>query len=553
MFETSFVDQVRERTELLDLVGSSVKLKKAGKDYTGLCPFHTEKSPSFSVSPTKQFYHCFGCGAHGDAIGWMMDFGGLSFPDAVGELARSAGMDLPQYAAPTPVQVAQKAKALTLVEVLARAKAFYSQNVRGSADAVEYLRNRRGLRAETVVRFGIGYAQRGGIAEHLSDVSQQTLIDAGLLVENEDSTVVRDKFRNRIMFPIHNERGDVVGFGGRVLDDSEPKYLNSPESDVFHKGEELFGLHIAKQQIRQSRVAVVVEGYMDVVMLHQHGEPRAVAALGTSLTEPQIVRLFKLADEVVFCFDGDGAGQRAADRAARIALEVIPEGKRARFVTLPNEHDPDSFVATNGIEGWRQFLHAEGQPLSAKLVAILTHGRDLSVVEDRTLIAREATDLLGTVRFARMFQTGLRTEFEKLVGLRLKVTAVEAAVVESNGDHPRPDPERTAFYRRFALLCGLDSEAVESVPEDLLDEFSALISGWFAVAPAALQERITSITTLRNSALRKVIISSLEGLRERETYLAGAGLREEVEAILEGMSVDLARNQREQAASALFA
>jgi DNA primase len=562
MFDASFIDQVRDQNDLVSVIGASVTLRKAGQNYMGLCPFHSEKSPSFSVSPGKQFYHCFGCGAHGDVIKWEMEYGGLGFVDALDKLAQAVGMRLPERTPPTADVLARREQQADMQWVLARASVQFQTNLRSAEGAIAYLRDTRGITGQTAKRFGLGWASTG-LQQQLTDISRQRLVDAGLLVAPEDdSQAVRDRFHNRVMFPIHNEQGATVGFGGRVLDAGQPKYLNSAESEVFHKGRELYGLHLAKPAIRKGGVAIVVEGYMDVVMLHQHGDERAVAALGTSLTEQQATRLLRLADEVVFVFDGDDAGRKAADRAARIVLQVIPEGRRASFVTLPAEHDPDSCVKAYGIDAWRGFLTEQAIPLSRKVLNMLTGERDLSVPEERAALVAEAGELLGTIQHARLFQAALADEVAQLVGLRPKIVRQQArpAVAEEAAPEsahapgtPRPDQSRSSFYRQFALLCALDLEATAAVPAELVDGFASLVSAWFTCAPQTLQERIVALTAVRDGALRRVIASALEGVRERAAFLNRAQLVDELNAITQVIHEDHARALREREAVALFA
>jgi DNA primase len=557
MFDRNFIDQVRERTDLLSVIEASVTLRKAGKDFIGLCPFHEEKSPSFTVSPSKQFYHCFGCGAHGDALDWEMAFGGREFSDAVEHLAGAAGLALPAPEALSPDERAHREHIGRLREALSRANDEFIKELRTTQRAIEYLRDERGTTGETARRFGIGYAA-AGLASKLVGLGEQLLLDAGLLAVVEDGSTVRDRFSNRITFPIYNERGEPVGFGARVLDERKPKYLNSPETAVFHKGQELYGLHLAKHAIRRERIATVVEGYMDVVMLHQHGDERAVAALGTSVAEQQLSRLFRMADEVIYVFDGDSAGKGAAARAARVTLEIIPENKRARFVTLPDEHDPDSYVRMHGVEAWRAYLQ-QGEPLSRKVMSMLAEGRDLSLPEDRAAFASEAGALLSTMRHARLYQNALLVEVEQLVGLRPKIVspaaATPACVGMSSRDigAPKPNASRAAFYRQYALLCALDAQVATEVPGGLLDDFATLIASWYGCAPTGLQERISAVTGIRDSALRRVIVASLDGVRERTQFLDAAQLADDVTAIAQSIQEEATRRERERDAVALFA
>jgi DNA primase len=559
MFEPVFLDQVRTQNDIVSLIGGVVKLRKAGKDHMGLCPFHTEKSPSFTVSESKQFYHCFGCAAHGDVIKWEMDYGGLAFVDAVEKLARGAGLTLPEQAVTSEEVKAQHARVASVQGILRRASLQFQADLKSAPDAVSYLRDQRGVTGQTAKRFGIGWAS-AGIARKLQDIDSQQLVEAGLMSSPEDGKPVRDRFHDRIMFPIMNEHGEPVGFGGRVLDSREPKYLNSAESEIFHKGHELYGLDLAKPAIRQARIAVVVEGYMDVVMLHQHGDERAVAALGTSLTEHHATRLFRLADEVVFVFDGDKAGRAASDRAARIALQIIPEGKRASFAKLSEEHDPDSYVRAHGIGAWQVFLREQAVPLSRKVLDMLVGGRDLTIAENRASVAAAAEELLGTIRHARLYQGALAGEVEALVGLRPTLASqVQAVAADRNGGPgpsaslPRPNPDRSVFYRQYALLCALDMTMIQEVPEAFVDGFAALVSGWFACAPVDMKERIVALSSVRDGALRRVIGSALEGVRERAAFLNVAQLRAEVDAISDVIQAEQERIERQSKAAELFA
>ncbi|CAE6822641.1 DNA primase [Paraburkholderia domus] len=568
-FDDTFLSDVRERSDIVELVGRHVKLKKAGKDYTALCPFHTEKSPSFTVSAIKQFYHCFGCGAHGSVFSFLMEHGGLTFVEAVEELAHSAGIRVPERVAPSPLEQAEQSRRSAMVEVLTRAATLFHQNLRATPDAVIYLKS-RGFKVETILQFGIGYASQG-IVTAIGAAPLDLLKDVGLVVVNDDTGECRDKFRQRIMFPIRNERGDVIGFGGRVLDAREPKYLNSPESVLFHKGEELFGLHLAKQPIRQGRIAVVVEGYMDVAMLWQHGEPRAVAALGTSLTADQLGRLYRLCDHVVFCFDGDKAGQKASDRAAHVALGQMVDGKTASFVTLPGDHDPDSYLREYGIEAWRDYVENQALPLSGKLIEMLKRNRDLAVPEDRAAFARDGVETLQTILHAPTFRDALKTEIERLASMNLRLRAQTSGAtrpdrgvqLEGSGPAtgtvavgsvagPQPTSGRDVFYRRYGLLMALDVEAGKDIPAALLDEFSELIAGWFACAAGEAQTRQESAQRIRDAALRAVVQDALRRCTERTAMLDAEALSRDVDALVVSISGELAQRALAQQAAELF-
>jgi len=349
----SFIDDLLVRTDIVELIDSRVRLKKAGKNYQACCPFHNEKSPSFTVSQEKQFYHCFGCGAHGNAIGFVMEYDGLEFPDAIEELASTQGMQVPREQSIGGSANSQPAVSKDLFELMNQIARFYESNLKSAPHAVEYLKG-RGLTGEVVKRFNIGYAPSdwdqvrrrfGASRDH-----EQLLISGGMLITRDNGPGSYDRFRDRIMFPIRDKRGRVIGFGGRVLGDGTPKYLNSPETPIFHKGRELFGLYEVKQAHKDPRRILVVEGYMDVVALGQYDIDYAVAALGTATTSDHIHTLFRTTAEVVCCYDGDKAGREAAWRALDNALSHLQDGRELKFVFLPDGEDPDSLVRQIGKE-----------------------------------------------------------------------------------------------------------------------------------------------------------------------------------------------------------
>ncbi|GMV00543.1 MAG: DNA primase [Burkholderiaceae bacterium] len=397
MIPQSFIQDLLARIDIVDVVGRHVALKKAGANFLGLCPFHGEKTASFTVSPAKQFYHCFGCGAHGTAIGFLMEHGGLGYVDAIGELAQSIGVAVPQEAGPGG-QADRRAPAL--LELLAQAAKFYRRRLKEAPQAIEYLK-KRGLAGEIAARFGIGYApdQWRGLEAAVADYEIDEMVAAGLVIEADGEGGRRkryDRFRDRIMFPIRNPRGQVIGFGGRVLDRGEPKYLNSPETPVFSKGRELYGLYEARDAIRAEDCVIVVEGYMDAVMLAQHGVANAVATLGTATTGEHLRKLLRLVDRVVFAFDGDAAGRKAAWRALEAALAQASDTRRIDFLFLPPEHDPDSFVRERGAAGFREAL-ADALPLSELLLRGLAERVDLATPEGRARLLAEARPLLQTL------------------------------------------------------------------------------------------------------------------------------------------------------------
>jgi DNA primase len=391
----SFIDELIARSDIVEVIGSRVQLKKAGREWKACCPFHGEKTPSFWVSPEKQFYHCFGCGAHGTVLGFLMEHDRLPFPDAVDDLAGRLGLEVPREddgrggGRERPFE--------DLYGVMERAADIYRQALRAAPRAQEYLKN-RGLTGDTCARFGIGYApnawdtvlkQLGGGEE-----PNRALLAAGLVIERERGGGFYDRFRDRIMFPIRDARGRTIAFGGRIIDQGEPKYLNSPETPLFHKGRELYGLFETRKALRQIDRLMVVEGYMDVVRLSQAGIAYAVATLGTSTTPEHLNRLFRLTSEVVFCFDGDRAGRAAAWRALENSLAHAREGRQLRFLFLPDGHDPDTLVGEEGRERFESRL-AAALPLSEFLVRQLVAQVELGSVDGRARLAELARPLLA--------------------------------------------------------------------------------------------------------------------------------------------------------------
>jgi DNA primase len=392
----SFLQELLARVDVVDVVGRYVPLKKGGANFMGLCPFHGEKSPSFSVSPSKQFYHCFGCGKNGNAISFLMEHTGMGFVEAVQDLAQQVGMQVPQddiSPAERERQAAQKRQQASLTDVLERAGDSYRKQLKDSAHAVEYLK-KRGVSGAICSRYGLGYAPAGW--RHLAGVFPQyddpQLQEAGLVIVNEDDDKRYDRFRDRIMFPIRNVKGECIGFGGRVLGDEKPKYLNSPETPLFHKGRELYGLFEARNALREKGYALVTEGYMDVVALAQLGFPNAVATLGTACTPEHVHKLFRFTDAVVFSFDGDAAGRRAARKALEGALPYASDTRSVKFLFLPAEHDPDSFIREHGPDAFARHV-GDALPLSRFLLDAVSEGCDLGQAEGRARMASQARPL----------------------------------------------------------------------------------------------------------------------------------------------------------------
>lgn len=399
MIPQSFIQDLLNRVDIVDVVGRYVQLKKGGANYMGLCPFHNEKSPSFTVSPTKQFYHCFGCGAHGTAIGFLIEYSGLGFVEAVKDLAQGVGMTVPEQDRLPPAQRAEvQAKSLALSDVMSKAGDFYRQQLRGAQRAIAYLKG-RGLTGEIAARFGLGYAPDGwdSLRAVFPYYDAPELVEAGLVIDkgDEDGSHRKryDRFRDRIMFPIRNTKGQIIGFGGRVLESGEPKYLNSPETPLFQKGNELYGLFEARQAIREAGYALVTEGYMDVVALAQLGFPQAVATLGTACTPTHVQKLLRQTDQVVFSFDGDAAGRRAARRALDACLPYASDNKTLKFLFLPPEHDPDSYIRELGAQAFEQQVR-DAMPLSQFLLNEVTAENDLKTSEGRARVQFDAKSLL---------------------------------------------------------------------------------------------------------------------------------------------------------------
>lgn len=418
-----FIDELLARVNIVDVIDGRVKLKRAGKNYSGLCPFHKEKSPSFSVSPDKQFYYCFGCGAGGNALGFLMEYDRLNFPEAVEELAKMAGLDVPREEG-NPVDHQREHQIKRQFEALEQANRYYQEMLRRSPErdrAVNYLKQ-RGLSGAITAAFGIGYAPPGwdNLLQHLSNQENaiELLEQSGLVIHNEERQSHYDRFRDRIMFPIRDVRGRILGFGGRVLGDDKPKYLNSPETATFHKGRELYGLYEARKHSNQLDRLLIVEGYMDVVSLAQHGIHWSVATLGTATTAQHLERLFKLVPEIIFCFDGDAAGRQAAQRALGVTLPVIRDGQEARFLFLPEGEDPDTLVRREGQTAFAERV-IQALPLSEFFFRQLSEEADLSSMDGRARFSNQALPLIQSMQPSLLKQMMLDRICE-LTGLSLE-------------------------------------------------------------------------------------------------------------------------------------
>ncbi len=450
----SFIDDLINRLDIVDVVSSRVQLKKTGKNYSACCPFHKEKTPSFTVSPDKQFYYCFGCGAGGNALGFVMDHDNLDFPQAVEELARAAGMEVPREQGRRDNKPRQPTDS-PLYPLLDAASEFYRQALRSHPTrkaAVDYLKG-RGLSGEIARDFGLGFAPPGwdNLLKHLGadSLQQKVMIDAGLLIENAESGKRYDRFRDRVMFPIRDSRGRIIAFGGRVLGDDKPKYLNSPETPVFHKGQELYGLYEARKYNRNLDEIIVVEGYMDVIALAQQGLRNAVATLGTATSEEHLKRLFRVVPSVLFCFDGDQAGRKAAWRALESTLSNLQDGRRARFLFLPEGEDPDSLVRAEGTDAFMARINQHAQPLADYFFEQLGVEADPRSLEGKAHMATLAAPLIEKIPGANLRQL-MRNRLKEITGLdpqQVEQLAQQAPAANSVPDYdPGYDYDAMASY-----------------------------------------------------------------------------------------------------------
>jgi DNA primase len=486
-FTPQFLDEIRARIGLADRVGRKVKLTRKGREFSGLCPFHNEKTPSFTVNEDKGFYHCFGCGAHGDVIGFVMRTENLSFPETVERLAEDAGLELPKT---SPEERRRAEAAVSLYAVCEAATAFFERELHGprGQTARDYLQ-RRGLDDETIARFRLGYApdSRSALKTALmgSGITESLLVTAGLLIQPEDERASYDRFRGRVIFPIFDRRGRPIAFGGRILGEGEPKYLNSPETPLFQKGHNLYGWSHAIKDARETGLLCLTEGYMDVIALVRTGIP-AMAPLGTALTESQIEALWRVVPEPVLCFDGDTAGSRAAARAAERALPLLRPGLSFRFVQLPKGEDPDSLTRARGRGGMESLL-AVARPLSAVVWDIETRGRPVDTPERRALVEKNLMSRARTIaersvqeQYVGEFRARLRdafADFSPVAGARRRIgpPGARRAFTRLVSD-PLIGSEdgRAAARERVMVACILNRP---DLLRDLADEFAAVEIG----------------------------------------------------------------------------
>ena len=562
MIPPAFIQDLLSRVDIAEVVGRHVQLRKGGANLSGLCPFHAEKSPSFTVSPSKQFYHCFGCGANGDAIRFLTEYSGMTFIDAVKDLAQQVGLTVPEEDS-SPAEreqaAAQKQRRATLTDVLAKAGEHYRKQLKGSPRAIDYLKG-RGLSGEIAAQFGLGYASDGwrGLASVFAHYDDPLLAESGMVIVQEADSGDEaerkryDRFRDRIMFPIRSVQGDVIGFGGRVLDRGEPKYLNSPETPVFSKGRELYGLFEARAALRQRGYALVVEGYMDVVALAQAGFGNAVATLGTACTADHVQKLFRFTDSVVFSFDGDKAGRRAAGRALEACLPFASDTRTVRFLYLPAEHDPDSYVRELGAAAFEAGV-AQAVPLSRQVAETAREGKDLDTAEGRAHMLADARPLWSALpdgALKRQLVGELATLGRLEAGELLTLWGgASAARFERDSVAARPPPRRASrlgkgtaslldravwlLLQRCEMWSDLDGGshdvlAAQPAPYDMF--FSCIercLHDQGAVAPAALLEALRAKAEAENDG--SAVLARIAEFHDPE---AGADVAQELALVV---------------------
>ena len=513
-----FIDELLRRTDIVELIDSRVPLKKTGSNYQALCPFHNEKSPSFSVNPDKQFYHCFGCQASGSAIGFLMEYDNMDFVEVVEELAQRAGLEVPRE-----VNYQEGPDNGDLYDLLEQASQIFQgwlRNHKDSAKAVEYLKG-RGLSGEIAAEYQLGYAPPGwdNLKRSLADgrgAVEAKMLQGGLLTEKEDRSY--DRFRDRIIFPIRDARGRTIGFGGRVMGDDKPKYLNSPETPIFHKGSELYGLHEARKAMRKITSMLVVEGYMDVIALAQFGVRNCVATLGTATSSDHLERLFRIVSEVVFCFDGDQAGRDAAWKALNTGLPLMKDGRNLGFLFLPDGEDPDSLIRAEGKEGLESRIR-QAMPLSEFLFKRLQESIDISSAEGRAKLADQAAPLISKLPKG-VYHELLQARLNELVPVGFNLPAAPAPQ-KRRIQRPERGGDRRISMQRKAITCLIQYPSVADQP-DFAEEWRKLdepgiplLAEMFDLARSA--EGITTARMLEHwsgreeyAALRKLATMDLE-------------------------------------------
>ena len=531
MIPESFIQELLNRIDVVDIIDRRLTLKKAGANYLACCPFHQEKTPSFTVSPSKQFYHCFGCGEHGSAISFLIEYEGLTFVDAINELANSIGLKVPNDA---PQKIEKNAENSNLEEVIKIASIYYQKQLRAAPKAISYLKS-RGLTGEVAKEFSIGYAPEGwqNLKIPFKDYEEESLIKAGLVVKNEKGKYY-DRFRNRIMFPIYSDKGKIIGFGGRVIDSEDtPKYYNSPETPLFQKSYELYGLLESRKQIRKKGYVLVVEGYMDVVGLAQKGIRNTVATLGTATTAFHIKKLIRYTQEIVFCFDGDNAGRSAAWRAMNNSLTSVTDNIQLKFLFLPDAHDPDSFVKENSAQDF-ELLAQNSIPLTEYIIKYLTNDNNRVTSEKRVKFLNEIKPILNELTAPKLLMI-----FKKRIAelINLEVDEINEIlelknIYKNNSSKKLPNRLPMKSSRRFCLLLILKPELIikedsEYFTSDTIDD--KLVLAVIDLKNGTIENNSASIMHLLASRFDDELIKQINA--QLATFDDEMNLEEEINAL----------------------
>ena len=531
MIPESFIQELLNRIDVVDIIDKRVTLKKAGANYLACCPFHQEKTPSFTVSPSKQFYHCFGCGEHGSAISFLIEYEGLTFVDAINDLANSIGLKVPNDA---PHKIENNAENSNLEEIIKIASIYYQKQLRVSPKAINYLKS-RGLTGEVAKEFSIGYAPEGwqNLKIAFKKYEDESLVKAGLVVRNEKGKYY-DRFRNRIIFPIYSDKGKIIGFGGRIIDPEDtPKYYNSPETPLFQKSYELYGLLASRKPIREKGYVLVVEGYMDVVGLAQNGIRNTVATLGTATTAFHIKKLIRYTQEIVFCFDGDNAGRSAAWRAMNNSLVSVTDNIQLKFLFLPDTHDPDSFVKENSAKEF-ELLVQNSMPLTEYIIKYLTIGNDLVTSEKRVKFLNEIKPILNELTAPKLLMI-----FKKRIAelINLEVDEINEIlelkkIYKKNDSSKLPNRLPMKSSRRFCLLLILKPELIikedsEYFTSDTIDD--KLVLAVIDLKDGAIENNSASIMHLLASRFDDELIKQINA--QLATFDDEMNLEEEINAL----------------------
>ena len=531
MIPESFIQELLNRIDVVDIIDKRVTLKKAGANYLACCPFHQEKTPSFTVSPSKQFYHCFGCGEHGSAISFLIEYEGLTFVDAINDLANSIGLKVPNDA---PHKIENNAENSNLEEIIKIASIYYQKQLRVSPKAINYLKS-RGLTGEVAKEFSIGYAPEGwqNLKIAFKKYEDESLVKAGLVVRNEKGKYY-DRFRNRIIFPIYSDKGKIIGFGGRIIDPEDtPKYYNSPETPLFQKSYELYGLLASRKPIREKGYVLVVEGYMDVVGLAQNGIRNTVATLGTATTAFHIKKLIRYTQEIVFCFDGDNAGRSAAWRAMNNSLVSVTDNIQLKFLFLPDTHDPDSFVKENSAKEF-ELLAQNSMPLTEYIIKYLTIGNDLVTSEKKVKFLNEIKPILNELTAPKLLMI-----FKKRIAelINLEVDEINEIlelkkIYKKNNSNKLPNRLPMKSSRRFCLLLILKPELIikedsEYFTSDTIDD--KLVLAVIDLKDGAIENNSASIMHLLASRFDDELIKQVNA--QLATFDDEMNLEEEINAL----------------------